>query len=345
MASGDLLGVYTRYERSGASSRLRFFMYDEALREAGFEAKFHSFFDSAYLQALYSGKGKSPIALVRSLVNRLATRLEPLLYIEYELFPGLPAAIELSRIGKRRYVLNFDDAVWLKYAKIPLLRNKYRQLVRRASGVIVANDHIADYFRNDHPDILKVPTVIDTGKYPVDLEKFPRFTVAWIGTPVTAAYLYGHAAALRRMAEATDFELLVIGAPDFPDIPGVAIRREAWSDGNEAELLCRAHVGIMPLPADAFARGKSAYKLIQYCGAGLPAIASPVGENIRVILPGETGFFATAPEEWASALLTLRNDSWRLREMGAAARRRAEEFSLHRYAPVVADYLRRRLLP
>ena len=342
--TGFPLGIYTRYARSGASSRLRFFMYDAALRAAGFDPRFHPFFDDGYLRGLYSGAGKSRLAALKAGMNRFFRPLEKILYIEYEMFPGLPAGVELSRIGLRPFVLNFDDAVWVKYRKLPLLRGKFHQLARRASGIIAANDRVIDYFRNDNPEILKVPTVIDLDKYPREVPKFPRFTVVWIGTPVTSVYLAKHAEALRCMARAADFELLVIGAPDFPEIPGVAIRREPWSEETEAELLARSHVGIMPLGNDEFSRGKSAYKLIQYCGAGIPAIASPVGENLNVVLPGETGFFADRPQEWASSLLMLQNDPWRLGAMSEAARRRAEPFSLRRYGSEVGNFLRRMVL-
>ena len=221
-----VLGVYTRYDRSGASSRLRFFMYEPALRAAGFDPKFHPFFDDNYLRGLYSGAGKSRATALKAEADRFFSPLEKLLYIEYELYPFFPAALELARIGRRPFVLNFDDAVWVKYAKLPLLREKFRFLARRASGIVAANDRVIDYFKNDNPRIFKAPTVIDLDNYPAKLPKFPRFTVVWIGTPVTSVYLAKHAEALRCMARAADFELLVIGAPDFPEIPGVAIRRE-----------------------------------------------------------------------------------------------------------------------
>ena len=60
------LGVYTRYTRSGASSRLRFFMYGQALRAAGFDPRFHPFFDDGYLRGLYSGAGKSKLAALKA---------------------------------------------------------------------------------------------------------------------------------------------------------------------------------------------------------------------------------------------------------------------------------------
>jgi len=42
--------------------------------------------------------------------------------------------------------------------------------------------------------------------------------------------------------------------------------------------------------------------LIQYSVAGLPVIASPIGENTKVVDNGETGFLAESPKEWLEAL-------------------------------------------
>ncbi|MPN27052.1 hypothetical protein SDC9_174479 [bioreactor metagenome] len=121
------------------------------------------------------------------------------------------------------------------------------------------------------------------------------------------------------------------------------MRFEEWSADGEGGLLARCHAGIMPLPADdPFAAGKSAYKLIQYLAAGLPSIASPVGENRRVLRPGETGYFASSPEEWADALRLLRDDASRER-MAAAARRLAFDYSTEKYGPVYAEFLKRTL--
>ena len=44
----------------------------------------------------------------------------------------------------------------------------------------------------------------------------------------------------------------------------------------------------MPLVSDEKTLGKCAFKIIEYMGAGVPVIASPVGENNVVIIIQET---------------------------------------------------------
>ncbi|MBS1369408.1 MAG: glycosyltransferase family 4 protein [Lentisphaeria bacterium] len=337
------LGVYTRYGRLGASSRLRYFSYCDAFESAGFAPRFNAFFSDAYLERLYAGRGKSRLLAAGALLRRLAAaaRLPERLLIEYELLPELSYGVESRFLRGRRYVLNFDDDVWLKYEGRGSLAEKYDLLIAGASGVVCANDLLVEKALKRNPNVIKIPTAVDLNGFPAQVQKFPRFTVAWIGTPVTYRYLELHAEALKSMSLAVDFELLVIAKAALEEqaIPGVRMRFVDWSAEEEGELLARCHAGIMPLPAgDAFAAGKSAFKLIQYLAAGLPAIASPVGENRRVLRPGETGFFAETPEEWTDALIRLKDDGMRGR-FSANARRLAFDYSIQKYGPVYAEFL------
>ena len=61
------------------------------------------------------------------------------------------------------------------------------------------------------------------------------------------------------------------------------IERVEWSPRGFAAELAAADVGLAPLRDDEFARGKYAYKSIQYGAAALPIVGSPVGTNRHVI--------------------------------------------------------------
>ena len=83
-------------------------------------------------------------------------------------------------------------------------------------------------------------------------------------------------------------------------------------------------------------------KLLQCMAAGLPTIASPVGVNNDIVLPGETGFLASSPEAWQSALCMLVRSAELRARMGRAGRRRCEqEYSIRRWLPVLLDVLHR----
>lgn len=341
---GDL-SIFCRYAENGASSRLRFFRYRPYFENAGINVEYSSFFDETYLQKIYSGARRSPFTLPGAWLKRLRdisnAPADAVFLVEYELLPMIWAGVEKSLLKKRRFILNFDDPVWEKYSGIPFLKNKYDTLVSNASGVIVANDLLAERFGKLNSNIIKIPTAVDLDHYrrtAAANEKFSRFTVAWIGTPATFHYLSNFAPILKKMAECCDFELLMIGKSSW-DLPGIPCRSVEWSEEKEAELLSRSHVGIMPLPDESFAKGKSAYKLIQYAAAGIPALGSPIGENNKVIRHGETGFLCSSAEMWCDGLKQLCNDEKSRAAMGRAANVLAEEWSLAKHAAGMIDFI------
>lgn len=335
------LGIFTRYDRMGASSRLRFYQWEEDFAAFGFEPDFYPLFNQKYLKKLYSTGKKSKIALLIASARRFFQVLKSPkdLYIEYELFPFLPAKWELLLLRRKRYFLGFDDNVWEKYQNCPRLSDKYDELIRHAAGVIVANDFLCEKVKPLNKNILLLPTVIPLEEYQQPSPPKPeRFTIGWIGTPVTYRYLENLSETLQKAAREVDFDLKVIAGKNLPPIPGVRMHFADWSTETEVQELKTCHIGIMPLPDDAFARGKSAFKLIQYLGAGLPAIASPVGENCKVVTP-ETGFLAGTEEEWLNAIRRLAQDRKLLRQMSEAAHERAYEYSQIKYAPLLEKML------
>ena len=81
----------------------------------------------------------------------------------------------------------------------------------------------------------------------------------------------------------------------------------------------------MPLQDSKWEKGKCAYKLIQYAACGIPGIASDVGMNREVTVPGETGILASADEEWIQAIKTLKSNTELRHQMGRNARKIVQE--------------------
>ena len=327
------LYFYTRYAENGASSRLRFYAYAEKWRNSGNAAKICNFFSPSYLEKLYS-TGKKPLpGFVAASLRRWWQLLSPEKYliVEYELMPFMPYWLERLILRGKKVILNFDDDVALKYRSNPFLRKKFDHLVQRADGVICANEQLTARARLYNGNVMKLPTVVDLAAYnAVSAKKAHRLTLVWIGTPATYFYVEQLAGTLRAMQQKMDFELMIIADKKLSTraIPGINMRFENWSEANEIALLKEAHIGIMPLPNDdAFAQGKSAYKLIQYCAAGIPAIASNIGENPFVLRDGVTGILADSPEAWTAALVNI-TEPERYRAMCAACVEIAPEFSL-----------------
>ena len=343
------IGFFPRYSRLGASSRYRFYMFFDELVKAGFSGvvSIRNGFSDEYLKKLYRHGKAGRFRQLKEFLHMYcrAYALPEKLIIEYELVPQLSYEHEKRLIGNREYILNFDDNVWEKYRNNPALCDKYDRLCSNAAGIIVANDFLYEKVRRLNDNVVLIPTVLDLEKYSVkQFKKFDVFTVVWIGTPVTYKYLEQNLDALRMMTAENNCELLVTADENLAvtrPLSGVNARYVSWSEASENELLARSHAGIMPLTDDEFSRGKSAFKLLQYQASSLPLLASPVGENNKVVLPGKNGFLCSKTEDWSKAVQLLRTDQSLYEQYSSNAQSMAYEYSLQKYFPIFCEFVER----
>jgi glycosyltransferase involved in cell wall biosynthesis len=263
-----------------------------------------------------------------------------------ELLPLMPGWVERSLLP-RPYIYDFDDAFYLKYrsGKLgvmrPFLGGKFDAVIAGAAAVTAGNNTLADYARGKNTNTHLLPTVVDTERYmPASRPRNDIFTVGWIGSPSTAPYLTELVGPLSLIGKESPVRLVVIGGK-APSIPNVAVEEIEWSEQTEVVLINTFDVGVMPLPDDDWARGKCAFKLIQYMACAVPVVASRVGANIDVVQT-DCGFLATGEREWVDALRFIRDQPLARRQMGKAGRLRVgQHYSLHRNLPILADIIRK----
>ena len=338
--------LLSRYGRMGASSRLRSYQYLPVFKRHGIKINVAPLFDDAYLKNLYAGRKKRimPIACrIFSRLLKLMTRQRyDLLWIENELFPWLPSWAEqwLAASGIK-YMVDYDDAIFHRYdmlkSRVPkkILGHKIDRIMQGAALVIAGNDYIAD--RAEKAGAKKVeilPTVVDLDHYPLDSPpRSDKFTIGWIGSPVTAPYLYPATPALGTLCRQNNAQLVTIGAGPV-HMDHVRITDHRWSEDTEVARISEFDAGIMPLPDDPWTRGKCGYKLIQYMACAKPVVASAVGANLQIVDHGKNGFLVETQEQWTHAL-TLLADNPDLREkMGRQGRKKVEtQYCLQKTAP------------
>ena len=189
-----------------------------------------------------------------------------------------------------------------------------------------------------------LPTVVDTAIYrphkdPGQDDAPP--VIGWIGSPSTWAYVRPILPLLEEVARTTGARVRVVGAGKIAVsemFEGLEIVE--WAQESEVAEVQAMDIGLMPLPDEPWARGKCGYKLIQYMACELPVIASPVGVNSEIVVPGETGILATGPDQWKAALEQLVGDKVMRQRMGMAGRQRAEDhYSLKVHAPRLVEIL------
>lgn len=343
--------ILSRYDRNGASSRVRFMQYIPALERAGFTVEVFPLFEREHLEAIYRGQRPwlaSAGQLLRQWRKLRSLRAGDLVWMESEALPWVPWLIETRILRNDQIIVSdYDDAVFHRYDlhRFAFIRwtlgRKIDRVMRRSNAIFVGNDYLRQRaVMAGGRNITHLPTVVDTETYRPSNRRIARdvLTVGWIGTPVTwKKYVAPLVSMLEQALAAGCHRFRAIGVKSEADQVGI-ITFIPWSEQGEVAEIQELDVGIMPLPDSPWERGKCGYKLIQYMACGLPVIASPVGVNREIVTHGVNGFFAEAPEEWLQALSTLLEDAMLREQMGAEGRRRIEQhYSLHRYTPVVVE--------
>lgn len=349
----------TRYDQCAASTRQRFLQFAPALAEAGFDLRISSLFDDNDFKAVNLNRRGSALKLAGLYWHRLRTMLRrdktDLLWIQYESFPFLPAAFERAAFFPGvPIVVDYDDAYFHRYDRHRsrlvrvALGGKLRPLISGADEIVAGNAYLANYARQWNKQVTIIPTVVDTDVYRPRLSsKHQPVTIGWIGSPTTwRAYVRPQLGLLRQICEQGQARFLVVGAGEVPAADrfhGMELR--PWREANEVDDIQDMDIGIMPLPDDAWARGKCGYKLIQYMAGGLPTVASPVGVNADIVLAGQTGFLAKTADDWHRHIMRLVVDPPLRRRLGSAGRARAMRFySLAAHAPALVDVMQRLLV-
>jgi glycosyltransferase involved in cell wall biosynthesis len=340
--------AFTKYDREAASTRQRLLQYVPALERAGFEIDYRPLLGSDYVRSLTGRGGYSRADVAKAYARRMRELLRgdvgDLVWVYAELFPYLPSAFEtLAFRSGRPVVYDCDDAFFHQYdqSSRPLVRRalggKLQPLMAGAAACACGNDYLEAYAARFCPNTIVLPTVVDTDDYKPHGWTAPDapITIGWIGSPSTFAYLRPVLPLMRSLHERFGTRFRVVGAGEVAaDAPIPGMDLVPWSEAREIAEVQAMDIGIMPLPDDLWARGKSGYKLIQYMACALPVVASPVGVNGTIVQRGVNGFLVDGLEQWREALEALIASPDLRRRLGQAGRERAvSHYSVQSQAP------------
>jgi glycosyltransferase involved in cell wall biosynthesis len=248
--------------------------------------------------------------------------------LERELFdnPTWDLEAALRRVAKT-LVLDIDDGVFLKFPQ------KFERLLELSDLVVVGNRLLADWAAATNPQVVIIPTCIDTDVYRpgpnngIAAARLP--VIGWMGTAGNVAYLRDLATPLRNLARRHEFEFQVIagerGVLDELPLQGVRVVFRKWDPATEATDIRDFDIGVMPLSDDPWSRYKCGLKLLQYMAVGVPGVASPVGVNRDIVAHGDNGYLAATADEWEATLGELLASPELRQRMGQAARQTVEQ--------------------
>lgn len=342
----------TRYPVEGASSRYRVFQYLGHLEELGVTADVQSFMDTnMYHLSLAPGRTGAKIwathkAIARRIWALRRWRRYDALYLQRELLPFGPPIIErwLRRRGAVLF-FDYDDALFIKKASrynrlATMFRSgdKTRDLFRIAHCVVAGNTWLQDAATKSGAeravtlDVAENTTRIPMHKAHSNTEPV---TIGWLGSPSTVKYLRVIEPVLRDLARRyPKLRWEIMGGHQF-SMDGVDWQISDWSLDEELKALARFDIGLMPLPPEDWAKGKSGGKARTYMAAGVVPVVSAVGYNLELIRHAETGYLCETPEDWERHLVEVIEDADLRQRIALEARMEIE----HRFDPatIAAD--------
>jgi glycosyltransferase involved in cell wall biosynthesis len=269
------------------------------------------------------------------------------IFFRGKLFPYGPPILErLVCLMNSRVIFDIDDAIWEPPAHVNSIFLRLvdygwtRKMARCCQHAIVGNETLAEYVRPLNPNVSIVPTCIDMALHREKAyEGTAPVVLGWTGLKDNLGYLEPIEAVLQSLAKEHGVTLHIATGKDYT-LDDVVVENETWDAQHEIDYLQKADVGLMPLHDTPRARGKCAFKALQYMAVGTPVVLSPVGMNADVVRDGVDGFHATTPQEWQEKLTRLITDAPLRERMGRAARETvASRYSHDVYYPVLREVL------
>lgn len=321
--------IFSTYPASDASFRQRMIPLKEFLLKENFKVYTYSIFsDWMFINRNRSKLHRLLVSIL--LLFRLIQRFLQILLIQNsdnivlhrEIFPFFLPKLELFAMKKARHSsMDFDDAIWVDPSQGVDWRRRFRrpdrfsEVVKHANIVTVASPYLERWARRYSNNVVTLLTLP-----PIGAKKkrygFPT-QIIWIGSDSGEVHLRSKARVIAEVAARHGVTVNVLAGHRMLNASWPSnFKIELWSHARERELLAVDSIGVMPLVSDEWAKGKGAYKLLQYMANGIPFVASKIGINQEYLVNLGCGFVVDSDLDWANSLEKLLDDANIFESMG-----------------------------
>lgn len=319
---------FAKSKGEAASTRQRALGLLQAAAEKDIETEFH--WVPAYPRWKFT-----PMRIVRLFSYRDALRRaddQTVIILQRTLrCPEFLWLIRRMRPNLQCVISDFDDAVWVHSTQY------FLQLLKLSDEIWCGSQLIVNKVRELGFTPTFVPTLIRTSIYDGVLRPETVPVIGWVGDGNAHRHNLADFAQVLQgcVNELPPFRLRLVGVGSHREaiasmfsFLGDNLDLIDWVDPSDIPTIISSFsVGIMPLLPDEFNAGKSGLKILEYMTAGIPVIASDVGENVYIVNPPEHGLLAVSREEWKTHLHTLLTNPFIGEQMG----RRGREFTRLHY--------------
>lgn len=217
--------------------------------------------------------------------------------------------------------------------------NGHQWIVENADGVIVTTDYLASQYRKHNPNVFVCPNQVDPDDWqPLVKPDDGVFRIGWFASGSHAGDGKLVQRGLEWASRQKDVEVVTLGLdPRWP----FKYRKLPWT--NDLSVYRRAmyqlDVGVAPLVATPFARGRSDVKWLEYSMAGAASVLSDSEPYSTV--PDGLALKATDPAGFLKHIRHLVQNRDEARALGAAARdyvleKRTVQANIDKWAEAVA---------
>lgn len=327
------------------SQRLKYEQYYSFFEKEGFEITTSSFVDEKFWKIIYNEgnfflKGfYTLMGYTRRVFDLFRLRKYDVVYIHLWVTPlGIPFLEWLFVLFSKKIVYDIDDLIFLGHSSDANKRSKFLKgkakaiyLMKKSDHVITCTPMLDEFVKKYNPDTTDISSTINTDTYiakkEYDLKE--RVILGWSGSHSTSRFLHLLDNVFLELQREIDFELMVIGDPDFK-LEQIPLKAIPWKAETEVQDLGKIDIGLYPLPDEPWVYGKSGLKALQYMALGIPTIATAVGANYRVISDKKNGFLVKSDEEWKEKIISLVKDKSLREQIGKKGRENVEKnFSLY----------------
>lgn len=332
-----ILFIASHRKDRAPNQRFRFEQYFSYLERHGFQCHLSPLITAEEDRVFYSPGNyfaKAGIALSASLRrfrDVFRKNQYDIIFIAREAFMTGSTFFERNlKKSTARIVYDFDDSIWIDVISknnkaLAWMKDasKTSKIIALSDLVFAGNAFLANYARGFNPNVVIIPTTIDTDLYqPAYQTNKEHIVIGWSGSVSTTEHFKLALPALEKIKQryGDAVRIKVVGNGNYHhkqlDIQGLP-----WQHTTELDDLRSMDIGIMPLPDSEWANGKCGLKGLQYMALEIPTIMSPVGVNNQIIQDGINGFLANTEDEWVSRLSLLIEDQALRVSLGKAGRK------------------------
>jgi glycosyltransferase involved in cell wall biosynthesis len=256
----------------------------------------------------------------------------------------------ISRLAKR-FVYDADDRIWLRpfrrHGWIARIRinARMRNIAKLADTCMAANSLIARDLSGFGAESAIVPMALD-GKtwYPMKRKESKTITIGWTGAPVNLPFLKSIIPSIKQVLAENRNASFAIHCGEDPCFHEIKYDFIPFEKGKEPEVVRSWDIGLLPLPNDEFAKGKSPIKALQYLASGVAMVCSKNPVTLDLPEGRSASLYADKINDWHECIKKLIKDQSLLNQLSKNGREQFEaDYELSQTYPILRAVLAGRL--